>query len=289
MRGPGAHIRVTEGQRRPRPVHGGGRDGGGPGDGAAPPGVGGHLPDEAGGRTAASRGGGGRVRTTIGADAGRLPVGGVAAVEGGAVGGDPQAVRLGGRPLVGRAWEGPPVGADGPSGAGVPRRAAPRACRADLVRRGQGAAHGAVGRGEAGLRRPQRGGGGRVAEGARQGEIRGVVPGGGRRVPGGDPGGPAVPGVGVGAGDRAAAGGAVRLCAGSTSISSAGRLVVRQSVALDGYAASVGRPKSRASIRTIGLDADTVECCARGRRASAGSWSSWPSRRRWSSPGPTGR
>jgi integrase len=38
----------------------------------------------------------------------------------------------------------------------------------------------------------------------------------------------------------------------------AGRLVVRQSIALDGYAASVGRPKSRASVRTIGLDADTV-------------------------------
>jgi len=39
----------------------------------------------------------------------------------------------------------------------------------------------------------------------------------------------------------------------------AGRLVVRQSISLDGYVASVGRPKSRASVRTIGLDADTVE------------------------------
>ncbi|MFN0090106.1 MAG: tyrosine-type recombinase/integrase [Acidimicrobiales bacterium] len=38
----------------------------------------------------------------------------------------------------------------------------------------------------------------------------------------------------------------------------AGRLFVRQAVTLDGYEASIGRPKSRASIRTIGLDADTI-------------------------------
>jgi integrase len=38
----------------------------------------------------------------------------------------------------------------------------------------------------------------------------------------------------------------------------AGRLFVRQSITLDGYTVSVGRPKSRASVRTVGVDADTV-------------------------------
>ncbi len=37
------------------------------------------------------------------------------------------------------------------------------------------------------------------------------------------------------------------------------RLFVRQAVGLDGYETSVGKPKSRASIRTIGIDEDTVE------------------------------
>ena len=39
----------------------------------------------------------------------------------------------------------------------------------------------------------------------------------------------------------------------------AARLFVRQSMALDGYEAKAGKPKSRASIRTIGLDPDTVD------------------------------
>ena len=36
------------------------------------------------------------------------------------------------------------------------------------------------------------------------------------------------------------------------------RLFVRQAVGLDGYETSVGKPKSRASIRTIGIDEDTI-------------------------------
>jgi integrase len=36
------------------------------------------------------------------------------------------------------------------------------------------------------------------------------------------------------------------------------RLAVRQAVGLDGYEASIGRPKTRSSIRTIGIDQETV-------------------------------
>ena len=219
MRGPGAHIQAAEGQRRPGPVHGGGRDGGRPVDRSASPGVGRHVPDEAGGRTAQGRSGRGGLRAAVGPDVGDVP---------GRRSGCRRRRRRRRRPgkqyggrsrdLSSRAGQARLSGLTARQvqafyaelrARGLSSRSRQvigkvlRMALADAVKRGYVARNVA-----AAVELPS---------GARRARS-GVVPDRGGRVPGSDRRRPAVPRVGVGPGDRAAAGRAVRACAGWTSI-----------------------------------------------------------------------